>query len=59
MNRQKRNRRASAKKKQANVEYKRNRVNKKNGKTFRRNMIGSNRTRLSLNNPFNYEGTAL
>ena len=53
MNRQKRNKRASTKKKQANVEYKRNRINKKNGKTFRRNTIGSNRTRLSLNNPFN------
>ena len=34
MNRQKRNRRASAKKKQANVEYKRNRVNKKKWKDF-------------------------
>lgn len=53
MNRQKRNKRAATKKKQANVEYKRNRINIKNGKNFRRNTIGSNRTRLSLNNPFN------
>lgn len=39
MNRQKRNKRAAAKKKQANVEYRRNRINKKNGKNFRRNDV--------------------
>lgn len=39
MNRQKRNKRASTKKKQANIEYKRNRINMKNGKNFRRNDV--------------------
>ena len=34
MNRQKRIKRAATKKKQANVEYRRNRFNKKNGKNF-------------------------
>lgn len=39
MNRQKRNKRAATKKKQSNIEYKRNRFNKKNGKNFRRDDV--------------------